>query len=119
MYLLETISVLASDISTDPKFQAYILSKALPSLLRALRNYLVAIAEYLWGWDSRTEMEAEVVLDLPLDPDEAVSADGDVTMMRIEPDRTDANRTRTEARLALLSVYKVSLRRFHRPNVYL
>ncbi|KAJ9115087.1 hypothetical protein QFC22_005415 [Naganishia vaughanmartiniae] len=90
----------------DPKLQLYILSKALPSLLRALRNYLVAIADYLWGWDSRADRETQIFLDLPLDSPEAFAADGDVRMKPIELEKVDGSRTRVEARLALLSVYK-------------
>ncbi|KAJ9104537.1 hypothetical protein QFC21_002033 [Naganishia friedmannii] len=103
--ILGSISNFA-DIPTDLKLQVYILSKALPSLLRALRNYLIAIADYLWGWDSRTDLETEIFLDLPFDAAEAVSSDGDIQMKKIEPEGIDGSRTRAEARLALLSVYK-------------
>jgi hypothetical protein len=51
--LLNTIYILTAP--RDAELNSYTLTKALPSLVRALRNHLITIADFLWGWGSRPE----------------------------------------------------------------
>jgi hypothetical protein len=102
--LLNAICVLT--VPPDPKLQSYILTKALPSLIRALRNHLITIADFLWGWGSRSEPGTKVILDSVLDLEEDVTMDVDPPAIEVGGKGEDF--TRSRARAALLSVYKVS-----------
>lgn len=102
--LLSTISILASNSPNDTALNTYTLSKALPSLVRALRNHLTAIADYLWGWGSRAEPGTRVVLDSSIEMELEEFADAEMDFGKnVEIQR------RARARAALLSVYKVSM----------
>ena len=101
--LLNTICVLTAPRETG--LHSYTLTKALPSLVRALRNHLITIADFLWGWGSRPEPGNQVILDAALDAEE-------VSLMDVDPpsgvvDGKGENVMRSRARAALLSVYKV------------
>jgi hypothetical protein len=101
--LLNTIYILTAP--RDAELNSYTLTKALPSLVRALRNHLITIADFLWGWGSRPEPGNQIVLDTALDVEEDASMDIDVPVE--ETDRKGGDVTRVRARAALLSVYKV------------
>lgn len=103
--LLNTICILTAP--RDATLQSYTLTKALPSLVRALRNHLITIADFLWGWGSRPEPGNQVILDNALDLEEDVAMDIDPPVE--ETGKKDEDVTRGRARSALLSVYKVRI----------
>lgn len=102
--LLNTICVLTAP--RESGLHSYTLTKALPSLVRALRNHLITMADFLWGWGSRAEPGNQVILDAAVDAEENAPMDVDPPFEEMGCKGEDL--TRSRARAALLNVYKVS-----------